>query len=221
LQIGIKTSARAKRMRLVSGIEGVHAIVPRNFDANELSRFAYSKRRWLIRTSRYFGKLRERCGGYEPGTIFYLGSKYRCNLVSDRLFSVIVSDALKVITFHLPHIRTAAKYQEDWYRQQTRAIIQDRLPAIAERMGIKYNKVTIKKQKSRWGSCSRKANLNFNLMLSAAPLEVVDYVIVHELAHITVLDHSPRFWSIVEKTDPDYRIHREWLRTFSPLIRID
>ena len=207
-------------MRLVSGIEGVHAVVPRNFDAAELSHFAYSKRNWLIRTSRYYGKLRERCGGYEPGTILYRGSKYRCNLVSDRRFSVIVSDSLKVITFHLPHIRNAAIFQQDWYRQQTRAIIQDHLPVIAERMGLKFNKVTIKKQKSRWGSCSRNANLNFNLMLAAAPLEVVDYVIVHELAHIAVLDHSPKFWSMVEKADPEYRLHREWLRTFAPLVRI-
>jgi predicted metal-dependent hydrolase len=220
LQIGIRTSNRATRIRLVSGIEGVHAVVPKNFDTDELSHFAFSKRRWLIRTSRYYSRLREQCGGYEPGTIFYMGSKYRCNLVRDRRFSVIVSDSLGIITFHLPDMRSAARYQQDWYRQKTRAIIQDRLPQIAERMGIKYNKVTIKKQKSRWGSCSKNANLNFNLMLSAAPPEVIDYVMIHELAHVIMLDHSPRFWAIVEKTDPDYKTHRGWLRTFSALIKI-
>lgn len=205
----------------MSGIEGVHAVVPSNFDAGELSRFAFSKRNWLIRTSCYYNRLRDRCGGYEPGTILHKGSRYRCNFVSDRLFSVVVSDSLKVITFHLPDRRSAGRYQQDWYRQQTRAIVADRLPPISERMGLKYNKVTIKKQKSRWGSCSKNANLNFNLMLSAAPPEVIDYVIIHELAHIAVLDHSPRFWAVVERTDPEYRSHREWLRTFSPLIKTD
>ena len=126
---------------------------------------------------------------------------------------------MKVITFHVPDRRKARRHQQEWYRQQTTAIISERLPPIAERMGLKYNRVSIKKQKSRWGSCSKKGNLNFNLMLAAAPDSVIDYVIIHELAHLAVLDHSPRFWAIVQEADPEYRIHREWLGVFAPLIK--
>ncbi|HEV8387883.1 MAG TPA: M48 family metallopeptidase, partial [Nitrososphaera sp.] len=110
--------------------------------------------------------------------------------------------------------------QEKWYRQQTYEMIEARLPMLAARMNAQYNKVSVKKQKSRWGSCSKKGNLNFNLMLAAAPPAVLDYVMIHELAHVSVLDHSPRFWAIVQAADPEYKSHREWLSSFAPLIKV-
>ncbi|MGI0038000.1 MAG: M48 family metallopeptidase [Nitrososphaera sp.] len=220
MEICVKTSSRAKRLRLVSGIEGVRAVVPPNFSSNELSRFVTSKRDWLRRTSRYYERLRDRCGGFDRSDLLYQGVRYRSLLVADRLFSATVSDALRTITFHVPDMRKVASYQEAWYRQQTCAIIGARLPILAESMCSKYNKVSVKKQKSRWGSCSRKGNLNFNLMLAAAPPEVLDYVMIHELAHLSVLDHSPRFWALVQAMDPDYRNHREWLTSFAPLIKV-
>ena len=195
-------------------------MVPTDFNSNELSEFVSSKQDWLRRTSRYYDKLRNRCGGFDRNTLFFRGVRFRSNVVNDRNFSAIVSEALKTITFHVPDRRKAKSYQEEWYRQQTSAIIRDRLPALAEKMQLKYNKVSVKKQKSRWGSCSKKGNLNFNLMLAAAPVYVVDYVIIHELAHLIVLDHSPRFWGKVEASDPEFRIHREWLSDFAPFVKI-
>ena len=179
-----------------------------------------SKKDWLRRTSRYYERLRDRCGGFDRSDLFYQGVRYRSLVVSDRLFSATVSDALRTITFHIPDKRKVSSYQEVWYRQQTCAMIESRLPTIADTMGVTYNKVSIKKQKSRWGSCSRTGNLNFNLMLAAAPPEVLDYVMIHELAHLRVLDHSPRFWKLVQAADPEYKTHREWLTSFAPLIKV-
>lgn len=220
MEIRVKTSSRAKRLRLVSSIEGVRAVVPIHFNSIELSRFIASKRDWLRRTSRYYEKMRERCGGFDRSELLYQGVRYRSLVVADRRFSATVSEALGTITFHVPDKRRASSYQEEWYKQQTSAMIEARLPALAEKMGLKYNKVSVKKQKSRWGSCTRTGNLNFNLMLSAAPSEVVDYVMIHELAHLSVLDHSPRFWELVKWADPQYKSHREWLSNFAPLIRV-
>lgn len=220
VQIAIRTSTRVTRIRLVSSIEGIHAVVPAHYDAIYLSEFAKTKRDWLLRTSKYYGKLKERCGGVEPGTILYRGSRYRSNIVNDHHFSATVSDILKVITFHVPDMRKPKKYVQEWFRQQTTAIISERLPPIAEKLGVKYNRISVKKQESRWGSCSKKGNLNFNLMLAAAPTEVIDYVIIHELTHLVVLDHSSKFWRLVQKADPDYQAHRKWLSAFSPLITI-
>lgn len=88
-------------------------------------------------------------------------------------------------------------------------------------MGLQYNKFSIKKQKSRWASCSRKKNLNFNLLLAAAPADVIDYVVIHELAHILVMDHSKRFWKTVETFDPDFKSHKTWLEDHSLVIGIE
>jgi predicted metal-dependent hydrolase len=79
--------------------------------------------------------------------------------------------------------------------------------------------VTIKEQKSRWGSCSRAGNLNFNWRLLLAPLPVLDYVLIHELAHLKELNHAPKFWRLVAAACPNYEAHRRWLREHGRTLR--
>lgn len=87
-----------------------------------------------------------------------------------------------------------------------------RLARFAPLVGVAYGRVTIRSQRTRWGSCSAKGNLNFNCLLMLCPEEVRDYVVVHELCHRIELNHSPRFWAEVEKICPDYARHRKWLK---------
>ena len=88
----------------------------------------------------------------------------------------------------------------------------ERVAFFASKIGVSYGRITIRSQKSRWGSCSSQGNLNFNCLLMLVPPEVRDYVVVHELCHRRELNHSPAFWAEVEKVLPDYRIHKKWLR---------
>ena len=221
IHISIRTSKRAMRLRLVSSINGVEAIVPPDYSTKELESFVSAKRDWIIKTSRYYGKLKERCGALEPGKIYFLGSRYSFHVVKDRQQSALVSDALNVITFHVVNRRKYKQAIQEWYKGQTGSIIAERLPALADRLGLKYNRVLIKSQRSRWASCSKKGNLNFNLLLAAAPLEVIDYVIIHELVHLVELDHSPRFWHLVKEADPEYKKHKDWLASYAPVIVIE
>lgn len=221
LCINVRTSSRARRLRLVSNIRGVEAVVPAGYDEDKLQAFVRHKRDWIIKTASYYSRLREKTGHTGSGdVIYYLGRRYILRLVRDRLASAVISDALGTATFHVTDMRRHRREIEQWYRAQTARVIAERLPAVSARLGLLYNKFAIKRQKSRWASCSRKKNLNFNLLLCAAPVEVIDYVIVHELCHTAEMNHSRKFWRLVESADPNYRQHREWLEDHSPVIGV-
>ena len=91
-------------------------------------------------------------------------------------------------------------------------VIPEKVAYYARLMGVIYGRITIRKQKTRWGSCSREGNLNFNCLLMMTPPEVLDYVVVHELSHRLEMNHSLRFWAQVENVIPDYRKPRKWLK---------
>lgn len=91
-------------------------------------------------------------------------------------------------------------------------VIPGKVAFFAERIGVTYGRISIRHQKTRWGSCSAKGNLNFNCLLMQAPGEILDYVIIHELCHRRHMDHSREFWEEVERVCPEYKRHRKWLR---------
>lgn len=91
-------------------------------------------------------------------------------------------------------------------------VIPERVEYFAKVIGVTYGKITIRNQKTRWGSCSSKENLNFNCLLMLAPPEVLDYVVVHELCHRKQMNHSKAFWLEVEKVLPNYKEVRKWLK---------
>lgn len=95
---------------------------------------------------------------------------------------------------------------------QALEVIPKRVAYFAEIVGVTYGKITIRNQKSKWGSCSSKGNLNFNCLLMLMPTEVQDYIVVHELCHRKEMNHSPQFWAEVRKVLPDYENQKLWLK---------
>ena len=102
--------------------------------------------------------------------------------------------------------------------QQAMAYIPMRVRYYAEKLGVHYGRITIRCQKTRWGSCSAKKNLNFNALLMLTPPEVIDSVVVHELCHLREMNHSPRFYQLVRSVYPDYDRHNRWLKKNGDLI---
>ncbi len=101
---------------------------------------------------------------------------------------------------------------EKRYREAARTYFTARVAYYHTLTGGQYTSITIRDQKSRWGSCSSRGTLSFNYRLLFAPPRVLDYVVVHELCHLTHMDHSKNFWAMVERIMPDYRVYRDWLR---------
>ena len=91
--------------------------------------------------------------------------------------------------------------------------IPPRAAYFADRIGVRYGRITIRHQHTRWGSCSARGNLNFNCLIMLMPQEIIDYVIVHELCHLIEMNHSPAFWARVAAVLPDYQTRVRWLKT--------
>ncbi len=101
------------------------------------------------------------------------------------------------------------------YKEQARELAHARLEYFNQFYGFTYNRVAIRAQRTRWGSCSKKGNLNFNYRIALLPPALVDYLIVHELCHLKEMNHSSRFWKLVEHTLPDYKARRKALKAIS------
>lgn len=96
--------------------------------------------------------------------------------------------------------------------RKAKLAISNRVEYLSTIVGVTYNKISIRNQKNRWGSCSIDGNLNFHMMLLLMPDEIRDYVIIHELCHRKHMNHSTEFWNEVSKYDPEFKLHRKWLR---------
>ncbi len=106
------------------------------------------------------------------------------------------------------------------YRARARSVLTERTRFWAEKMGVSYGRITIRQQVTRWGSCSAKGNLNFNWTLILVPEDLLDYVVVHELAHRIEMNHSERFWKLVKAQLPDYQERRMRLRQYENQVEI-
>jgi predicted metal-dependent hydrolase len=109
---------------------------------------------------------------------------------------------------------------ERWYRRAARADIAPRLDAAVARAGTSYTGLTIRGQRTRWASCSSTGRMSFNWRLLLAPEAVLDYVVEHEVCHLEVMDHSPRFWALLESRVPGWREHAAWLRRYGATLTL-
>jgi len=109
----------------------------------------------------------------------------------------------------------------EWYREETRKITADLIQKYVQQYHFNLNQVRITSARTRWGSCSGKNNLNFTFRLSMAPLDVIDYVVLHELAHLKVRNHSKAFWHLVGEIKPGYVKNRRWLKEHGALLTLD
>jgi len=147
---------------------------------------------------------------YIPGEAFlYLGNTYILELVRGQKKPLLLEGSFKLAEQSQGNAR---KVFQEWYRDRARQIISDRVNLFAAQFSFEYEKIRISSARTRWGSCSPSGTISFSWRLITTPSEVVDYVIIHELVHTVVHNHSKRFWKKGEKIRPNYRDYNKWLR---------
>jgi len=142
-------------------------------------------------------------------TFWYLGEQYPL-LLTDRQSPPLELDGAFYLSTRAQ--KNAKQVFIDWYRQETRLITRQLVEKYSARYGFKVNQIRITSARTRWGSCSNKGNLNFTYRLSMAPLSAIEYVVVHELAHLKVHNHGRDFWAQVAQIYPGYKTPRTWLK---------
>lgn len=208
----VEQSTRSTRVRIKVGLDGVRVVVPegRRVDARAVLR---GKADWVLAHVRRVRTLRAKI----PERRFADGAAWPW-LGADRTLRVVdgATSHLSDDAFVLDADRVARHGVRDElervYREAARALYTRRADHFGRVMGVTYGALHIRNQKTRWGSYSpRTGTLSMNVRLAMAPIEIVNYVLVHELAHVTEPNHGDRFWRIVEDVDPDYRRKERWL----------
>jgi predicted metal-dependent hydrolase len=155
---------------------------------------------------------------YAEGELFFFhGRAYPLQFVDDGSITIERRDKLYISRSLIPDIRNHVKR---WYMAEARKEIQARCMWFSLKTGHVPSSVRITDARQRWGSCTHKGGLNFSWRLIQAPPEIVDYVVVHELVHISQPDHSKKFWTKVQQILPDYECRRTWLRENERLLKI-
>ncbi len=205
---------RSKRRTLALVIERDGTLVvraPLRMAEAEVRRFVEAKRNWIERKQAEAAKEAVIPHRFVDGELFpFLGKLLPLRLVPDPEPALVMDGH----GFRLSRSRQAdgRALFVDWYRAQARNYIAARLEYFSHSHNMKPVGLRISSARTRWGSCSRKGTLSFTWRLVMAPPEVMDYVIVHELAHLHEMNHSPAFWALVEKMLPDYQQRRAWLK---------
>lgn len=222
----IRRSIRAKHLRLQVCLNPcfLEVIVPETFQLGELKGILLEKKSWILKKLATADRLSvaRQAEQAQGRSVLYRGRPYpvevrvepgstsKVEVQEDRLV-VVVPPALE---------GNDSAVLERWLRQMARLLIHQRLRVMNEKLKLPFNRVFIKGQKTRWGSCSQQRNLNFNWRLVMAPLPVMDYIVAHELAHLVEMNHSKKFWAVVEQIYPGYREQRAWLKKNGKMLTL-
>jgi predicted metal-dependent hydrolase len=202
---------RARRYILRVRPDGtLRVTVPRGGSRREAEHFVSQHEKWIARE-------RTRVGGERPTHDWKDGTTILLRGDPVRIAVEARSDAWRVaygnraiVTRDLAEVRSAIEHD---LRVLAKAELPARLRALAATHGLQVGAVSIRNQRSRWGSCARNGNIALNFRLVQMPPAVCDYVLLHELMHIRQQNHSRRFWRLVESVCPDFRVAERWLRT--------
>ena len=219
--------SRRKTMAItVNGDGTIRVAAPRGTAARTVQKWVASQSPWIVRklaeleTAHRLLAQRNYLSGED---FFYLGRPYKLELTHEpRRVRPAVQLGEGTILVKAPDCSPAVVKEslQGWYRWAAGRHIRMRVEHYQVRLGKYPGRITIREQKTRWGSCSARGNLNFNWRVMMAPPEIVDYLVVHELCHLVHLNHSPEFWALVATVIPDYKARKDWLRKNGPSLRL-
>jgi len=215
LEVSVRWSRRRRIGLTVTGEGQVVLAAPRGASTAMLIQALTKHRRWL---ERKVAETREAWARLPEGAVFFQGQAYR--LAVRPVAAVPVEPGEGEIRVRAATAAAAWPLLQAWYRREAETLIRERVSHYARSMGLKTPLMELREWKRRWGECRPQETLRFNWRLILLPPEALDYVVVHELAHLREPGHTPRFWQRVGQALPDYARRRKWLNHYgAPFLR--
>lgn len=223
------TIVRSQRKSVAISVgedKGIVVKIPLYFPAAEVEKVVAEKAEWIAEKyeETIIGQESKPVHEFKTGEEFYYrGKPLTLNLIinKDRKRIMVKKQAGKLLVVSFSAKKEVIQEAViRWYREQAREILSEKTEYFQRFIGKPIGDIRIKEQKSRWGSCSGKGNLNFNWKIMMAPDEIIDYLVVHELCHLLHMNHSKEFWSSVEAILPDYKVRERWLKKNGTLLTL-
>jgi predicted metal-dependent hydrolase len=195
---------------------------PLHIPLTAILEFVASKSAWI---EKHRARMEEQVNAHQPRRfqagelISFLGRDYPLYILRSKTQILRLETTRFVLSADL--LPRAAQVLEKWYANQLQLILALRLQLLAQAVGARPQQVRISRARTRWGSCSSKGTLALSWRLAMAPVEIIEYVIVHELAHLRHPDHSRAFWQLVARVLPDYAQRRTWLKKNGHLLSLE
>ncbi len=220
----LRESGRARHPNLwMDPAAGLVVTVPKGAAPDAAAKFLTQHQRWVLR---WVARLERRWQGLPKRwpygeCVLYRGQPLAVRVIPGRAGTVDASDENRlVVATRTPTIEGARRVLARWLRQEALRTLTERAHAVGAVMGLAPKRVYVRALRRTWGSCWPGGSLSFSYHLIMAPAEVLEYVVVHELAHLTERNHSPRFWALVVAHHPEYQARRAWLRTHGPWLAV-
>jgi len=223
----VRISSRAKKARLeIRPGTGLLVVIPRYYRISEVPELLVANKWWLQKKLPLIENMKMMNDSQQvsPGDkVMFLGREFTLVESDDKAGTteIKIDNQEMMVTIPSNCSGDLIAILTKWYKEQAVSEINHRTKELSVRTGVTYNKVTIRAQRTRWGSCSQKGNLSFNWKLVTLPEPVLDYVVTHELLHIRQMNHSRNFWKLVCQYCPEYMEYRKWLRFHNALLRSD
>ncbi|MEJ5244709.1 MAG: SprT family zinc-dependent metalloprotease [Bacteroidota bacterium] len=222
MQIEINKIIRSNRKTIALKIDNQCNLIikaPASVPLSYIQKIVQQKQNWIIAKKIEVQNKKKFTRNLSNGAkITIFGNDYFINYVDNLQFALhLKNDQLLIASDLSKHIKPLLK---QLIIKMAKEFFSVNVAKWASVMGLKYNRISVKNTVSRWGSCSSLGNLNFNWKLAFAPLEVIDYIIIHELSHLRHLNHSSDFWNEVRKYCPEYKKHKKWLKDNVQLLEL-
>ncbi len=228
LEYVIRFSKRSRKSRIKVDLDGIEVVLPEHVHSDHAERMMREYSEWVLKKVALFDEIKKRQQARlsdDEKTLLFHGKKMTVIKETRAAFGKTEKIRIDTNRIYLP-VNGYSKAQaslvfQKFLKELARSEITAMAEALSQKLGTNYARITIRDQRTRWGACSARKSLSFNWRLVMAPPEVAEYVVIHELAHLIEMNHSIRFWKIVEKHCPDYKKRRLWLKKNGHLLRPD